>query len=93
MFSYYKIITRTASDSTTITEKIEVDANTYANVSVTTDTFTLQDGSTITQAISKESKTYYTYEQELNEDKRNIKLLKPEFVPLVEKEFKRVIKG
>jgi hypothetical protein len=29
---------------------------------------------------------------ELNEDKRNINLLKPEFVPQVEKEFKRVIK-
>jgi hypothetical protein len=32
------------------------------------------------------------YENELNENKRSIKLLKPEFVSAVEKEFKKVIK-
>jgi hypothetical protein len=36
--------------------------------------------------------TYYDYEEELNESKRKINLLKSEFVPEVEKEFKRVVK-
>ncbi len=94
--SYYKIITRVTSDTTpqgtTIEEKIEVDANTYANVTTSSTTYTLADGSKTVQTITKEKQTYYDYEMETNEDKRTIKLLKKDFVPDVEKEFKRVIK-
>jgi hypothetical protein len=46
----------------------------------------------IYQVITKEKKTHYTYETEENEAKRTIKLLKPEFVSAVEKEFKKIIK-
>ena len=91
--SYVKVITRTNSDNISIVEKLGVDANTYANVAVTTTTYTLQDNSIITQKVTKETKSYYDYEMELNEEKRSIKLLKPEFIPDVEKEFKKVIKG
>jgi len=91
--AYYKIVTRTNFDDISIVEKLEVDANTYANVGASTTTYTLQDGSTITQKITKETKTYYDFEQELNEEKREIKLIKPEFVPQIEKEFKKVIKS
>ena len=41
--------------------------------------------------ISKETRSYYDYEIEENENKREINLLKSEFIPEVEKEFKRVI--
>ena len=91
--AYYKIVTRTNFDNISIVEKLEVDANTYANVGASTTTYTLQDGSTITQKVTKETKTYYDYEQELNEEKREIKLIKPEFVSQIEKEFKKVIKS
>ncbi len=91
--SYFKIVTRTNRDNISIVEKLEVDANTYATIGASTQNFTLQDGSTITQTISKETQTYYDYELGLNESKRNIKLLKPEFVQDVEKEFKKVIRG
>jgi hypothetical protein len=91
--AYYKIVTRTNFDDISIVEKLEVDANTYANVGASTTTYTLQDGSTITQKVTKETKTYYDHEQELNEEKREIKLIKPEFVPQIEKEFKKVIKS
>jgi hypothetical protein len=91
--AYYKIVTRTNFDDISIVEKLEVDANTYANVGASTTTYTLQDGLTITQKVTKETKTYYDYEQELNEEKREIKLIKPEFVPQIEKEFKKVIKS
>jgi len=91
--SYYKIIKRTSSDGTVIEEKLQVDANTYANVGATTSSITLQSGNIITQSVSKEKKTYYEYEQEENEAKRDIILLKPEFVPQIEKEFKKIIKS
>lgn len=90
--AYYKVVTRTNIDNISITEKLEVDANTWANVAPTTTNYNLQDGSTIIQTITKEKETYYDYENELNESKRSIKLLKPEFVSAVEKEFRKVIK-
>jgi hypothetical protein len=42
--------------------------------------------------MSKENKSYYVYETENNDSKRTIKLLKQEFIPAVEEEFRRVIK-
>jgi len=89
--SYYKVITRTSEDDSII-EKIQVDANTYANVAASSTNYVLQDGSTITETITKETKTYYDYENELNEEKRQINLLKPEFIQQVEQEFRRIIK-
>jgi hypothetical protein len=90
--SYFKIITRTSFDGTETIEKLSVDANTYANVSASSTTYTLQDGTSITQTVTKETQSYYQYEVDLNEAKRTIKLIKPEFVPAIEKEFKKVIK-
>ena len=89
--AHFKIVTRTSSTDSLI-EKLQIDSNTYANVSVTTTTYTLQDGSTVTEAVTKEAQTYYNYEIEENEKKRSINLLKKEFVPEVEKEFRRIIK-
>jgi hypothetical protein len=73
-------------------KKIEVDANTYANVAISSSNVTLADGYIITIAVSKDTQSYYDYEMELNESKRKIKLLKQEFVTGVEDEFRRVIK-
>ena len=95
--TYYKIVTRVNSSPTkdTIVEKIEVDANTYANVSVTTATYTLQDTNRITESITKQPLYYYDYETEVNEGKRKITLLKDTFVigtgATLMDEFKRVI--
>lgn len=92
--SYYKVITTQDNISGTINiDKIQIDANQYSNVAETTVTYTLQNSTTITEKISKEIKTYYDYENEINENKRKIKLLKQEFVDTVEKEFKRVIES
>lgn len=92
--NYFKINTTTVSNiqnSSTI-EKIKVDANTYANIAFySANTYSLQDGNSITITTTKETQTYYDYEMELNESKREIKLLRPEFVGLVEEEFKQVI--
>lgn len=91
--AYFKVVTRTNQDDVIIIEKLQIDANTYANTAASTEQYTLQDGGKITVAITKETQSYYDYEVAENEKKRTIKLLKPEFVPQVEKEFKKVIKG
>jgi hypothetical protein len=72
--------------------EIEIDANTYANVVSSSSNITLADGYVITIAVSKNTQSYYDYEMELNESKRKIKLLKPEFIQSVEEEFRTVIK-
>jgi len=91
--AYYKVITRTNIDDIKIIEKLQLDANTYANTATTNIIYNLQDGSRITEVVTKETQSYYQYEIAVNDSKRTIKLLKPEFVTAVEKEFKKVIKA
>jgi hypothetical protein len=58
----------------------------------TNENYQLDDGTTVNITITKEIQTYFDYESQLNENKRSIKLLKSEFVPAVEKEFKKIIR-
>ena len=91
--SYYKVETRTTnSTGTELQSKLEIDANTYANVAATTTNLTLDDGNSIKITTTKETKSYYDYEIEENEAKRTIKLLKPEFVSSIEEELRNVFK-
>jgi hypothetical protein len=91
--SYYKVETRTSnSTGSELQSKLQIDANTYANVAATTTNLTLDDGNLITIKVSKETKSYYDYEIEENESKRTIKLLKPEFVSSIEEELRNVFK-
>ena len=90
--SYYKVETRTTnSTGTELQSKLEIDANTYANVAATTSNLTLDDGNSITITTTKETKSYYDYEVEENEAKRTINLLKPEFIGLIENELISVL--
>jgi hypothetical protein len=86
--SYYKVETRTTNlTGSELQSKLQIDANTYANVVTTTSNTTLNDGNSITITVSKETKSYYDYEVEENETKRTIKLLKPEFIRPIENEL------
>jgi hypothetical protein len=86
--SYYKVETRTTnSTGSELQSKLQIDANTYANVAATTTNLTLDDGNSIIITVSKETKSYYDYEVEENETKRTIKLLKPEFIRPIENEL------
>lgn len=92
--SYYKIQKKTNTVlDTSIEEKIQIDANTYANVITSSTNYTLNDGVVLNVDISKTFITYYEYEMEQNEAKRTIKILKPEFAGSVEEEFRKVING
>ena len=89
---YFKVITSTANDGTITTEKITIDANTYANVTTGSNTYTTQAGEVVTIRTTKETQSYYTYETNLNESKREINLIKSDFLPQIEKEFKRIVR-
>jgi hypothetical protein len=90
--AYYKVETKTTlSTNTIVVNKFEVDSNTYSTIAITNNDVLLTSGSTIRIQISKETQSHYDYEMELNESKRKIKLLKPEFVSSIEEEFRRVI--
>ena len=90
--AYYKVETRTTnSTGSKLVNRVQVDANTYANVASSSQSILLPDTNTITVVISKETQTYYDYEVETNESKRSIKLLNPEFASSAEDEFRSVI--
>lgn len=97
--AYFKTITRTITAGASsvesrsrsqIVEKLEVDASTYANVSTGTTETTLKDGSVVTEVTAKSTESYYTYEFNENEAKRSIRILNPEFVPELDREFRKV---
>lgn len=89
--AYFKVVTTTSNDGSSTIKKYQVDSNTYANTVGTTNTYTTANNETVTIKISKEKRSYYTYEVEENDSKREIRLLKKEFVTEVEKEFKRLV--
>lgn len=64
----------------------------YSNTINTQDTYTLNDGTEIQITKTKERINYYDYEITENENKRTIKLLRNEFIPLIEEEFKRTLR-
>ena len=89
--AYFKVVTTTGNDGTITTRKYQIDANTYANTTGTTNTYTTANSETVIIKISKETRSYYEYEVEENEKKREIRLLKSDFINEVDKEFKRLV--
>lgn len=89
-YAYYRKES-TIYDGITTTNKFEIDANTYADlVESINDEILLADNNTITYNITKETKSYYDYEIDVNEAKRNIKLLRPEYAKNLEKQLRDV---
>jgi hypothetical protein len=89
--SYYKEIIQTSGETgEKFNDIIQIDSDTFANVSNADSTYTLHNGKTIRIDTIKYNKTYYEYEVEQNDNKRLIKILKPEFVQTVEDEFRKV---
>jgi hypothetical protein len=90
--SYYKIETRTTnSTNTSIEKRIQIDSSAYTNLNASITNVTLKDGNAITITVTKETQSYYDYEINLNESKRKIKLIKPEFVNRLEEELISVL--
>ena len=90
--SYYKVVTKSSSVGVDFVEKIQLDATSYNDLQPSENTYNLTNGQ-VRETITKEKKTYFDYEMELNETKREINLLKKEFVNGADREFRRVING
>lgn len=91
--SYYRAETKTSSaNKLAITSYYQIDKGTYDSLNATTESYdvTLDDGTTVSVKVEKLTRTYYQYEQKINEDKRQIKLLDKVHVPTLMNEFKTV---
>lgn len=91
VYQYEKIITQfDAPTQTTTIKNIVIDEETYNSLSETTNTYALSTGN-VTVSVTKKAVTYYDYEVDLNEKKRNIKILNSVYVDEVEKQFKSLL--
>ena len=89
---YEKSIATT--DNTTRTQSIktiEIDGDTANSVISGTTTISFSDGSSATQSISVNPISIYDYENYLNEDKRNIKLINNSYVGAMESQLKSLM--
>ena len=90
--SYYRVEKQRLPDGSISLKKYEVDANTYANTTISlNNSVTLSDNAVVIFDTTKETQTYYDYELSVNESKRRIKLLKPELVEALEEELGRLL--
>jgi hypothetical protein len=88
---YEKTITQFDSGTnTTTTNTVEIDLNTYNTTYQTIKSYTLPTG-VVTVTISKSAISYYDYELNLNESKRNIQLLNSSYVNQLETELKNLM--
>lgn len=55
-------------------------------------TYAVGDGRTVTELISRNSVSYYDYEESLNEAKRIVKIIKPEYYVQIMQEFDELTK-
>jgi hypothetical protein len=90
--TYHKIETRTlVKTGESIEEYATIDANTYASLTPSTTQYTLTNGTAMKVDITKERFTYYDTEVQLNENKRNIRVIKAEYKNAIKDELERVL--
>lgn len=90
--AYEKVITTTDSYSETLTEKIiPLDVGAYNSFVETNNTYTLPSGLTCTVRATKRSVSLYDYEFDLNEAKREIKVMNNNYVNQMEEQLKTVM--
>lgn len=91
---YEKKIVRTDSVSDVdITSKIILDATTYAALaSSSVIVYNLSDGTTVTETVTKNTVTAFEDELDKNERKREIRLLKREYIELINKNLVSVFR-
>jgi hypothetical protein len=90
--THYKIERKTlVKTGDYLEEYVTIDADIYANLSPSSTFFTLPDGTSMRRNITKERFSYYDTEVQLNENKRSIRLVKPEYKNLILSELERVL--
>lgn len=90
--AYEKVITTTDSYSEASTEKIvPLDEDSYNSFVETNNTYTLPSGLTCSVRVTKRSVSLYDYEFNLNEAKREIKIMNNNYVNQMEEQLKTVM--
>lgn len=88
VYEYQKIIKTTDnSTSNTTTKVVAISSQEYANVSTGTSTYIIPNSGTCTITTDKTIKYIYDYEYDLNESRREIKLLDSFYVGQMEEQF------
>jgi hypothetical protein len=88
---YQKIITQVDIETNTNTvTKIAIDEDTYNSLVAETNYYSLPTGQ-VSISIDKAAQSVYDYENELNESKRNIKILNSLYVNELESQFKKLM--
>lgn len=90
--SYYKVETiKLYSDlnQKTVSE-IQVDEDTYNTILESYGDVITISGGRVVRDIERKTKSYFDYELEVNEAKRNIKLFRTDFVEILEQELKKI---
>jgi hypothetical protein len=91
-YQWQKIITQyDATSQTTTVNTVVIDELTYNNLNDSTNSYTLPTG-TVTISVTKKILSYYDWELEKNESKRNINILNELYVDELEKQFKNLMK-
>jgi hypothetical protein len=92
VYAYQQVITTTDSYSEVSTEKIiPLDLSTYNSFVETNNTYTLPSGLTCSVRNTKRSVSLYDYEFDLNESRREIKIMDRNFVNQMEDQLKTVM--
>jgi hypothetical protein len=104
---YEKVITRTEELTGVVTEtrfvinKSKLTSNTpdvpydyYDNLPETQEvnTYNLENNRTITEIIRRDAISCYDYEQQVNEKRRTIRIIKPEYYPQIMDEMRKLTK-
>jgi hypothetical protein len=90
--SYQKVITTVDSiTKTTAIKTVEVDENTYNTITPFTQTQSFSNGSTVKYTLSKNALSIYDYENQVNESKRNIKLINSTYTTQMETQYQKLV--
>ena len=91
-YQWQKIITQyDAATQTTTVNIVVIDEDTYDNLVETTNTYTVATGQ-VTIKLTKKIVSYYDWELEKNESKRNINILNEFYANELEKQFRNLMK-
>jgi hypothetical protein len=89
---YEKIVTTIDGNTgTKVIKTVEVDENTYNSITPFTNTQTFSTGNYITYTVSTNAVSIYDYENNLNESKRNIKLINSIYANQVETQYQSLV--
>lgn len=70
---------------------LQIDEDTYNSLMPSSTKRTFSTGTIVTQEITKRAVSIYDYENKVNEDKRNINIMKDQYVTELEYQFKRLM--